>query len=977
MRKAHRKGGTKGTNYCLDLYDALIAREPESATGQRWTPRASHNEVVCHVLQVVAFTGNIRTPNIPERPAWRNFSVDTGHGSDTIGKVNAYTYCPEAEMNHGREHPRLLRAAYFGMHRVLEESTMMIACQRLRQRMGRIVTGSWPWLAGVLMLALLGRPATSADSKATEQFRKEVQPILAKYCFDCHADGANKGKVAFDAFKSDDELVGKRELWHAVLKNTRANIMPPSRRPRPSAEEQQILERWIKYGAFGLNPNDPDPGRVTLRRLNRTEYRNTIRDLLDADFETDKEFPPDDTGYGFDNIGDVLSFSPLLLEKYIAAAKKIVGGAVPTVAKQLPVKNITGNAPKEGFSFTKGGKASYSFKVGEVADYRLVVEVEIRGSFDFDPSRVQMVLKLDDKEHVKEDHGWQNSKKLRFEIAGRWQPNEDHQLELELTPLAEKAKGEVNRKAGSTALNLLSVRLEGPMDRKDWPYQKNYERIFFRGEPPAAELERRKYARDVLARFVSKAFRRPCDDKTIDRLIGIAELVYKQPGKNFEQGISQALIAVLASPRFLFRMEEVDPKTPKAAAFAYIDEYALASRLSYLLWSSMPDDELFRLAERGELRKNLAAQVQRMLKDPRARELSRNFAGQWLQARDVDHVPLNAPVILKQEGSTAKVKLDAELRTAIRLETELFFDHIARTDQSVLDLLDSDYTFLNEPLAQFYGIAGVRGPELRRVQLPKDSPRGGVLTQASVLMVTSNPTRTSPVKRGLFVLDNFLGTPPPPPPADLDIPNLDEAAKGKKGEPTMRELLEAHRTMPLCASCHNRMDPVGLGLENFNALGMYREKEHGQPIDGAGKLITGESFKSVAELKQILKNPRRKDFYRCLTEKFLTYALGRGPEYYDVETMDRIVERLEREEGRFSALLMGVIESQAFQKRRNNLAVVEPPPQPKPAPKVKKTSLLPRDLLEIQTFWRGHAPNWHDSSPILAVHGWVDVYERE
>jgi hypothetical protein len=830
---------------------------------------------------------------------------------------------------------------------------MKIGSRRLRKRMDRMVTGSVPLLAGVLILAL-GRTAASTDAKAVEQYRKDVLPILEKYCFDCHADGANKGKVAFDTFKSDEELVGKRELWHAVLKNTRANIMPPANRPRPNAKEQQILERWIKYSAFGLNAKDPDPGRVTLRRLNRIEYRNTMRDLLDVDYETDKEFPPDDTGYGFDNIGDVLSFSPLLLEKYIAAARNIVKAAVPTVAKQLPVKDLAGNAPKGGFSFSKGGKASYPFKVGKVADYRLVVELQIRGTFEFDPSRAQLLVKLDGKEHVKEEHGWQSNKILRFEIPGRWQPHEEHQLELELTPVAEKTKGEVGKKVGSTALNLLAVRLEGPLDPKDWPYQKSYQRIFFRGEPPAAEAERRQYAREVLARFVGKAFRRPADDKTIDRLIHIAELVAKQPDKSFEQGIAQALVAVLASPRFLFRMEDVDPKTPKGAAFGYIDEYALASRLSYLLWSSMPDDDLFGLAGRGELRKNLPAQVQRMLKDPRARELSRNFAGQWLQTRDVDHVPLNAFVILKQEGSTVRVKLDAELRTAIRLETELFFDHVARTDRSVLELLDSNYTFLNEQLAQFYGIAGVKGPEMRLVLLPKDSPRGGVLTHASVLMVTSNPTRTSPVKRGLFVLDNFLGTPPPPPPADLDIPNLEEAAKGAKGEPTMRALLAAHRSIPLCASCHNRMDPLGLGLENFNALGMYREKENGQPIEAAGKLITGETFKSVHELKQILKTARRLDFYRCLTEKFLTYALGRGPEYYDVEAIDRIVERLEREQGHFSALLMGVIESAPFQKRRNNLAVAEPP-QPKLTPKAKKPTLLPANSLEPRMFSHAHA----------------------
>jgi mono/diheme cytochrome c family protein len=808
---------------------------------------------------------------------------------------------------------------------------MKDACQAIREWFGRVAVCCWPWATSLLVLAIAARPAAASDPQAVERYRKDVQPILSKYCFDCHADGAKKGNVSFDTFKSDDELVGKHQLWHAVLKNTRANIMPPAKRPRPTAEEQKVIERWIKYSAFGLDPNDPDPGRVTLRRLNRVEYRNTIRDLLGVDYDTDREFPPDDIGYGFDNIGDVLSFSPLLAEKYIAAGKNIVGAAVPGVAKVMPVTELKGNPKKNSLSFTNGGKLAFAFTVDKAGDYLVVLEATVRGSFEFDTSRVQLVCNLDGQEKLKEDHGWQNMKKLRHEFKGHWQPGEEHRFELELTQLPPAKEG-AGKKKGTTNLQGISVRLEGPVDRKDWPYQKSYERIYFRGEAPAADVERRKYAREVLERFVRKAFRRPADDKTLDRLVHIAELVYTQPDKTFEQGVSQALVAVLASPRFLFRMEEADPKTPKGAAFAYIDEYSLASRLSYLIWSTMPDDELFRLAERGELRANLKGQVQRMLQDNRAGELSRNFAGQWLKARNVDHVPLNAPVILKQEGNASKVKLDAELRKAIRLETELFFDHVARTDRSVLEMIDSDYAILNEPLAKFYGIPGVLGKEMRKVALPKDSPRGGVLTHASVLMVTSNPTRTSPVKRGLFVLDNFLGAPPPPPPADLEIPTLEQAAEGAKGEPTMRELLALHRSSPLCSSCHSRMDPVGLGLENFNALGMYREKEHGQAIDAAGKLITGETFTSVHELKRILKDSRRRDFYHCLTEKFLTYALGRGPEYYDVEAIDRIAEQLERDEGRFSTLLMGVIESAPFQKRRNSAADAFPP-QPKPAPK--------------------------------------------
>lgn len=796
----------------------------------------------------------------------------------------------------------------------------------------------WPCL--VSALAIGDGPARASDP--VERYRKQVQPILARYCFDCHADGASKGKVSFDTFKSDAELVDKRDLWHAVLKNTRANIMPPARRPRPTAEEQQVLERWIKADAFGLDAKDPDPGRVTLRRLNRVEYRNTVRDLLGVDFDTEKEFPPDDIGYGFDNIGDVLAFSPLLAEKYMAAGQKIVARAVPTIARVMPARairpielpsyNKTGKPDLDQdrsiapyFSYAKGGKLDYVFRVDKSGDYRVVVDATIRGSFEFDKTRADLAVTVDGQQTNKEELGWQNKKPMKFEFAGRWQPGDEHRVTLELTPLPPpkeepaKTPGRFGRfaKSGTTNLQAISVRLEGPLDRKEWPLNENYQRILFRGEPPTSEAERRKYAREILERFVRRAFRRPGDDQTLDRLVKIAELVYRQPDRKFEDGISQALVAVLASPRFLFRMEESEPKTPRNAAFAYLDEHSLASRLSYLLWSSMPDEELFRLADRGELRGNLAAQVQRMLKDTRGGEMSRNFAGQWLKARNVDEHPLNASVILKQENSSASVKLDAELRKAIRAETELFFDHIARTNRSVLELIDSDYTFLNERLARFYGIAGVEGDQMRKVTLPGGSPRGGVLTQASVLMVTSNPTRTSPVKRGLFVLDHFLGAPPPPPPADLDIPTLDQAAEKAKGEPTMRELLAMHRSMPLCASCHARMDPLGLGLENFNALGMYRDRDRDQPIDAGGKLITGESFTNIHELKRILKESRRRDFYACLTEKFLTYALGRGPEYYDVPAIDGIIDQLERNDGRFGALLMGVIESAPFQKRRN------------------------------------------------------------
>jgi len=348
----------------------------------------------------------------------------------------------------------------------------------------------------------------------------------------------------------------------------------------------------------------------------------------------------------------------------------------------------------------------------------------------------------------------------------------------------------------------------------------------------------------------------------------------------------------------------------------------------------MPDEELIQLAEKGELRKNLSTQVKRMVEDPRSRQLVDNFTGQWLEVRDVAGIAINERAVFARENAKPegerpkepgkrrrnfqppKAELDGDLRRAMERETEMYFSYIMKEDRSVLDMIDSDYTFLNQRLAKHYDIPGVEGNEMRKVELPEGSPRGGMLTQGSVLVVTSNPTRTSPVKRGLFVLDNFLGAPPAPPPPDL--PTLEESRKEfKDREPTLREMLAVHRAKPLCSSCHDRMDPLGLALDNFNALGMWRDQEHGDKIDSTGTLITGEPFKDIRELKSILVQRHAKDFYRCLTEKMLTYALGRGLEYYDVETVDQIVGRLDKSQGRFSSLLMGVIESAPFEKRRN------------------------------------------------------------
>jgi len=461
------------------------------------------------------------------------------------------------------------------------------------------------------------------------------------------------------------------------------------------------------------------------------------------------------------------------------------------------------------------------------------------------------------------------------------------------------------------------VQVKGPFDAASRVEPPGYRRFFPRGAPPALGFLRTRYAREILRDFAGRAFRRPVDDPTLERLVQLARGVESAPGGTFELGVSRAMMAVLASPRFVFRVESADP-ADAGARFPRIDEYSLASRLSYFLWSTMPDPELLLLAGRGALRANLRSQVARMVRDPQADALVRNFTGQWLQARDVESVPINAREVLglgPQRRGGPKADFDDKTRKAMRRETEMVFDYVVRGDRSVLELVESNYSFLNERLAGVYGIDGVKGQSMRLVVLPEGSFRGGVLTEGTVLTVTSNPTRTSPVKRGQFVLENFLGTPTPPPLPN--IPALEEAKTAfRDHEPTLKEMLARHRSDKLCQSCHARMDPLGLAFENFNALGNYRDHEAGQRIETAGRLISGEEFADVRGLKHLITHERRSDYYRCLTEKLLTYALGRGLEYYDVETVDRIVDGLERDNGRFSTLLMGVIESAPFQRRR-------------------------------------------------------------
>jgi hypothetical protein len=808
-------------------------------------------------------------------------------------------------------------------------------------------------LVAVAQVSGLSQAETRMSPSPLQAYQDTVLPILEKHCYECHGDGYDKGKVAFDSLESAEQIL-KPDLWVRVLLNTRAGLMPADRKPRLSPAEQQTLERWIKYDVFRIDPANPDPGRVTVRRLNRVEYRNTVHDLLGVDYNTDHEFPPDDSGFGFDNIGDALTMSPMLMEKYVAAAQAVIAEAVPATPRQPAQAVVQGLAFDGTHAQTKWGKrqltfeepasVSATYKSEKPGSYRVKLDIEVNGTYTPDPGRAVVSFKVDGKEVSSREYGYFDEKVFTLESTHKWAPGE-HTLALELKPKVPAAKKE-------TIIDLFinKVTVEGPLEKDQWVATKNYDQFFPRAVPKGRK-EQRAYARELLTAFASKAYRRPlADEDTGARLAVLAEETYLQAGKTFEQGVGHAMAAVLASPRFLFRLE-APVSDQLTARFANVDEYALASRLSYFLWSTMPDAELMQLATRGELRKNLDAQVQRMLADPRADSLARNFTGQWLQARDVEGIAMNPrDIILRDAGEEgtlkqlfaafraqdektakellkkidaivdAKPEFDKDMRAAMRRETEMYFGYVMREDRPVTELIDSNYTFLNEALARYYGVPGVEGTDLRKVTLPAGSPRGGVLTQGSALLVTSNPDRTSPVKRGLFVLANFLGTPPPPPPAN--VPALEASESEFHGkEPALRDVLKLHRESPLCRSCHNRMDPIGLGFENFNGVGMWRDSERKQPIVPEGSLITGETFHSVSELKRILVSGHRADFYRTISTKLLTYATGRGTEYYDVETIDRIVKRLDDNDGKFSALLMGVIDSAPFQKMRTQATV--------------------------------------------------------
>ncbi len=739
----------------------------------------------------------------------------------------------------------------------------------------------------------------------SDSFDAQVRPVLAKYCIRCHGATKPKGDLRLDKFQGPIDVTRERATWEGVLENLESQAMPPEGQPAPTAEERERVVRWIDAALKRVDSTGQrDPGRVTMRRLNRVEYNNTIRDLVGIKFHPADDFPSDDVGYGFDNIGDVLSLPTILMEKYLAAADKIVQSAIVTEeSKKSPAKYFTGEklkAPGKAYvnengmqTLASNGEISTAFHFPKDGDY--VFRIRASGSQAGDEP-AKMELRVADREPykftVKAEPAAPQVYQARFQVkAGQ------RRVAVAFTNdfYDEKApKGRQDRN-----LFVDSLEIKGPVNLDAAELPETHKRIVTQRPSKPAEFE--ACARDVLRKFATRAFRRPVRQDEVDRLVKLAVLARDQ-GDSYERGIQLAVQAVLVSPHFLFRVEmDSDPSKQEPH---YLNDYELASRLSYFLWSSMPDEALLAQAKRGDLRQRevLAGHVRRMLADAKSEALVQNFAGQWLQTRNLSVI---APDEDKFPG------FDDALRGAMQRETELFFAAILREDRSVLDFLDADFTFVNERLARHYGMAGVSGKEFRRVKLA-DHRRGGVITLSGVLAVTSNPTRTSPVKRGKWILENILGTPPPPPPPMVAELKDDErtALSG-----TLRQRMEKHRADPNCASCHARMDPLGFGLENFDAVGAWRTQEGKFPIDSSGTLPGGQSFRGPAELKTILKT-RKGDFTRCLTEKMLTYALGRGLEYHDKYAVEQITLGLARDNYRLASLIREITTSEPFQMRQ-------------------------------------------------------------
>jgi len=763
------------------------------------------------------------------------------------------------------------------------------------------------------------RPIPSPDSVV------EYRAVLSQYCLACHGAATRTAGLDLETLLGTDPS-DHAETWEAVVSKLRGRQMPPVGPPRPDEATYDATVTTLADSLDRYAESNPNPGRTaTFRRLNRSEYGNSIRDLLALDVDLSSLLPGDEASHGFDNI-TVGDLPPMLLERYVSAAEKIsrlaVGrtGRLPEAKEVRVPPDLTQEGHIAGLPIgTRGGAlVPYTFPVD--GEYDITVRLARDRNEDVEGlNRAHQLELLVDRERV-----------ALFDVKPPPRGLDHRNVDSHLTSRVKVTAGP--RRVGATFLKdattlletqrqpyqarfnfyrhprtqpaIFSVTIMGPYDSAGTGSTPSRERIFVC--EPASVVAEEECARQIVRTLARRAFRRPVDDASIDGPLRFYRTARAEGGeeRGFDEGIERALAAILVSPQFLFRIER-DPPALEANTAYRISDLELASRLSFFLWSSIPDDILLEAAVRGDLSSSdgLERQVRRMLADPKSQSLVNNFAAQWLHLRNLEGIRPNMRLF---------PDFDENLRRAFRTETELLLQTVIREDRSILDLLRPDFTFVNERLAKHYGIPNVYGSWFRRIPLDGDSSRGGLLRHGSVLTVTSYATRTSPVIRGKWILENILGMPPPPPPAD--VPELSE--KTISGDISVRERLAEHRADPACSGCHNPMDPLGFALENYDAVGRWRTVDLGLPVDPSGELVDGTHVSGVADLEAALLQ-RPEMFASTLTERLLTFALGRGVEYYDEPAIRRIVRNARSSNFRFSSLILGISASTPFQMRNS------------------------------------------------------------
>ncbi len=776
---------------------------------------------------------------------------------------------------------------------------------------------------GLALTAQLCLPGVTSAQATASSSASSHRAVLDRYCVTCHNERLETAGLSLDAIDVAS-VSDEAEVWEKVVRKLRTGVMPPSTRSQPSADDRGGLISWLESSLDDAAAAQPNPGRTeTLRRLNRTEYRNAVRDLLALDVDVAVLLPADESGHGFDNV-TVGDLSPLLLDRYISAAQKISRLAIGSTQTSLQsdVIRVPPDTTQEAhvpglpigtrggtvvpYTFVQDGKYDIQVRLarnrtGNIGGLRDPVQHTLQVLIDRVPVGTFTVEKPAEGDDALVD----KNLKIRVpvvagphEVGITFLQNAASLLETEREPL-QSHFNETRHPRLTPAVYQVSI--TGPyaaMGADDTPSRR---RLFtcVPAEPTAKAEE--ACARQILSSLMRRAYRRPVTGADVD-----GPMAFYRDGRadgDFDAGIGAALSAVLINPEFLFRVE-LDPADLKTGEPYRVSDLELASRLSFFLWSSLPDDELLDAAIRGDLGRpdELERQTRRMLGDPRSSNFASNFASQWLRLRNLASVSPNGRLY---------PDFDDNLRQAFREETERFVDSIVREDRSVIDLLKADYTFLNERLAKHYGIPNVYGGRFRRVALGADSKRGGLLRHGSLLAVTSYATRTSPVIRGTWVLDNIVGAPPPPPPAN--VPALEDTQVS--AALPMRERMAQHRANPVCASCHRTIDPVGFALENFDALGRWREHAGDSgPIDVSGALPGVGEVDGVAGLETALLS-RPELFAGRLTERLLTFALGRGVEYYDAPAVRKILREAEADQYRFSSLILGIVRSVPFQMR--------------------------------------------------------------